>query len=53
MKNGVTLAVSRVIRLCSLLRYETQDALGASAAERPLLRREVRRRALRAVGLSA
>ena len=32
---------------------ENQDALGASAAERPLLRQEVRRRALRAVGLSA
>lgn len=32
---------------------ENQDALGASAAERPLLRKEVRRRALRAVGLSA
>lgn len=32
---------------------ENQDMLGASAAERPLLRQEVRRRALRAVGLSA
>ena len=32
---------------------ENQDALGASAVERPLLRKEVHRRALRAVGLSA
>ena len=32
---------------------ENQDALGASAAERPLLRQEVRRRALGAFGLSA
>ena len=32
---------------------ENQDALGASAIERPLLRGEVRRRALQAIGASA
>ena len=37
----------------AIARAYYQDALGASAIERPLLRGEVRRRALQAIGASA